>query len=60
MQDFEGPKLVERIAHYAVVELAVRWPRLKLHYNLLLTPDVLIQIFALFLGFLFQSINVGE
>ncbi|KAI9448745.1 microsomal signal peptidase [Lactarius psammicola] len=35
--DFEGQKLVERIAHYAVVELA---------------------IFAFFLGFLFQSIQM--
>jgi ABC-type molybdate transport system ATPase subunit len=24
IQDFEGQKLVERIAHYAVIELAVR------------------------------------
>ncbi len=31
---------------------------LKLHCNLSLTPDVLIQIFALFLGFLFRSIQL--
>ncbi|KAH9953035.1 microsomal signal peptidase 12 kDa subunit-domain-containing protein [Russula dissimulans] len=37
--DFEGQKLVERIAHYALIELAVR-------------------IFAFFVGFLFQSIQV--
>ncbi|KAH9173165.1 microsomal signal peptidase subunit [Lactarius sanguifluus] len=35
--DFEGQKLVERISHYAVMELA---------------------IFAFFLGFLFQSIQM--
>ncbi|KAI0269660.1 microsomal signal peptidase [Russula aff. rugulosa BPL654] len=35
--DFEGQKLVERIAHYATIELAV---------------------FAFFIGFLFQSIQV--
>lgn len=53
MQDFEGQRLVERIAHYAVIELAVRWSSVMPDM-----ADILMQVFAFFLGFMFQSIQV--
>jgi hypothetical protein len=40
MQDFEGQRLVERIAHYAVMELAVRWRYLERFIELTTYPDI--------------------
>jgi hypothetical protein len=45
---------VERIAHYATIELAVREPALISPW----TSSDLSQVFSFFIGFLFQSIQV--
>jgi hypothetical protein len=49
---------VERITHYAVIELAVRLRANSISFMLRIFLMVSSQIFSFFLGFLFQSIQV--